>query len=159
MLCEQHILINIQEVEAVKMCVWGGKESSEGDAQLQGKCYNLFRGPTADALPLKYLSFNYYLLALPLAFLAYSVLFISFLNNVFEWGGFALLRAHTALSFHSSKFNRSSHFSFLNKAHLKNLDANYFALFMPSPSPCRFKHFWGHLDSSNYLSYIQLCHE
>lgn len=152
---------------------------------MQERGCNLFGGAAVDgvhtvlqtpgrcntSLPL-----NYYLLALPLALLASplasSVPFIAFLNNFYKWGGvgFFCLRCERARPYatprsaltHQSLIEArvlGFFFFFSNKAHLKNLDANYFALFMRSPSPCRFKHFRGHLDSSNYLCLDRLRHE
>lgn len=96
--------------------------------------------PVSDSPPLQYFFLNYYLSALPPVCLASSD------------GRFSSAFTHQSLI-------QAHVLAFSNKAHLKNLDANYFALFMPPPSPCRFKHFRGHLDSSNYLGYSQLRHE
>lgn len=116
-------------------------------------CFDGARAGPQTPLPL-----NYYLLALPPAPLASSVPFIAFLNNFYQRGGFSL-PCPRRLTFTHQSLIEARVLVFSNKAHLKNLDANYFALFMLSPGPCRFKHFRGHLDSSNYLCLGRLLHE
>lgn len=185
MLCEQHVLINMQRAEyewsCKNACTRGGRKKNSPNKMLSGGvnararlqpvwgrrsgcCSRRPPDTTAAVIPL---SLNYYLLELPLALLASplasSVPFIAFLNNFYKWGGFqccqlAHARAQRSAFTHQSLIEARV-LVFSNKAHLKNLDANYFALFMHSPSPCRFKHFRGHLDSSNYLCLGRLRHE
>lgn len=191
LLCEQHVLINIQRAEdewsCKNACMRGEKKNlSKQDAQRWRKCKSavatcltaqqwiLFTPSSRHPANVIPLSLNYYLLALPLAPLASplasSVPFIAFLNNFYKWGevfSAANVRAAPARTYAWTRRSAFTHQSliearvlvFLNRAHLKNVDANYFALFMHSPSPCRFKHFRGHLDSSNYLGLSRLSHE
>lgn len=108
LLCEQHVLINIQRVEykwsCKNGCMRGGKKNlSKQDAQRRRKCksvvatcltapqWMLFTPSSRHPAAVIPLSLNYYLLALPLALLASplasSVPFIAFLNNFYKWGG------------------------------------------------------------------------